>query len=96
MAKRRAAADLGSVASWLAENPLRKWRGAQKPEGWRQAVLARQIKASHTAVRLWEEGKRLPKIDAFAKLEALTKITCQEWMDWYKRRPKPKKKGEAR
>ena len=64
-------------------NPLRLWRLKQPPEGWRRSVLARQLGVSHTSVEGWEKGKRLPVVDAFAKIEKLTGITTQQWMDWY-------------
>jgi transcriptional regulator with XRE-family HTH domain len=50
-------------------------------------LLARQLEVSHTAVALWEDGKRLPKVAAFAKIEKLTGITAAQWMDWHKRKP---------
>jgi hypothetical protein len=50
--------------------------------------LARQLKVSHTAVGCWETGKRLPMVDAVAKIENLTGITATQWMKWYDRRPK--------
>jgi transcriptional regulator with XRE-family HTH domain len=70
------------------ENPLRQWRLRQPPEGWNRSVVARQLGVSHTAVGSWETGKRLPLVDAFAKIEELTGISAREWMAWYNRRPK--------
>ncbi len=64
-------------------NPLRLWRMKQPPEGWKRSVLARQLGVSHTSVEGWEKGKRLPVVDAFAKIEKLTGITTQQWMDWF-------------
>lgn len=55
----------------------------QPPEGWNRSVLARQLGVSHTSVEAWEKGKRLPVVDAFAKIEKLTGITTQQWMDWF-------------
>jgi transcriptional regulator with XRE-family HTH domain len=72
---------------WQDENPLRRWRLRQLPEGWNCSVLARQLRVSHTAVAAWETGRRLPKVDAFAKIEELTGITTKAWMDWYARKP---------
>lgn len=83
---------LASASSmWQATNPLRKWREAQPPEGWSRSLLARQLKVSHTAVASWEDGKKLPIVDAFAKIEKLTGITATEWMEWH-----GKKRQEAR
>jgi ribosome-binding protein aMBF1 (putative translation factor) len=64
-------------------NPLRMWRMKQPPEGWNRSVLARQLRVSHTSVEGWEKGKRLPMVNAFAKIEKLTRITTQQWMDWF-------------
>ena len=35
-----------------------------------------------------ESGKRLPVVDTFAKIEALTSITAVQWMEWYEQKPK--------
>jgi transcriptional regulator with XRE-family HTH domain len=64
-----------------------RWRLAQPPEGWNRSVLARKLGVSHTAVGSWESGKRLPVVDTFAKIEALTNITAIQWMEWYERKP---------
>jgi len=72
-----------ALSPWQARNPLRVWRLKQLPEGWNRSVLARQLGVSHTSVEAWEKGKRLPKVDAFAKIEKLTAITSQQWMDWF-------------
>ncbi len=72
---------------WQEQNPLRQWRQNQPPEGWNRSVLARQLDVSHTAVASWENGSRLPMIDAFAKIEKLTGITSMQWMEWYDRKP---------
>jgi transcriptional regulator with XRE-family HTH domain len=50
-------------------------------------VLARQLEVSHTAVASWENGTRLPMVDAFAKIEKLTGISATQWMDWYNKKP---------
>jgi ribosome-binding protein aMBF1 (putative translation factor) len=71
------------LSSWQERNPLRLWRLKQPPEGWNRSVLARQLDVSHTSVEAWEKGKRLPLLDAFAKIEKLTGITSQQWMDWF-------------
>lgn len=86
MAKRRKA-EPEAMMAWQEENPLRQWRLQQPPEGWKRAVLARQLDVSHTAVASWENGTRLPMVDAFAKIEKLTRITATQWMDWYHRKP---------
>ncbi|MGO9596849.1 MAG: helix-turn-helix domain-containing protein [Isosphaeraceae bacterium] len=86
MAKRRAGAQ-EAMTAWREQNPLRRWRAKQPPEGWKCAVLARQLGVSHTAVGMWEAGRRLPVVDAFAKIEELTGITAKEWMEWYKQKP---------
>jgi ribosome-binding protein aMBF1 (putative translation factor) len=86
VAKRRRA-EQDAVTAWLEDNPLRKWREKQPPEGWTRSVLARQLDVSHTAVAAWETGKRLPVIDSFAKIEELTGISSKEWMAWYQRKP---------
>jgi ribosome-binding protein aMBF1 (putative translation factor) len=86
VAKRRKTGP-DAMTAWLEENPLRQWRMRQPPEGWKRSVLARQLGVSHTAVGSWEAGKRLPLIDAFAKIEELTRITTKAWMDWYNRKP---------
>jgi ribosome-binding protein aMBF1 (putative translation factor) len=86
VAKRRKT-DGAAVATWQAENPLRLWRERQPPEGWTRAVLARQLEVSHTAVASWEDGKRLPMVDAIAKIEKLTGISASAWMEWYNRKP---------
>ncbi len=75
------------MTAWQEQNPLRLWRLRQYPEGWSQALLARQLKVSHTAVGTWETGKRLPMVDAMAKIEALTGISATRWMQWYEQRP---------
>jgi transcriptional regulator with XRE-family HTH domain len=71
------------LSSWQERNPLRLWRRKQPPEGWNRSVLARQLGVSHTSVEAWEKGSRLPLVDAFAKIEALTHITTQQWMRWF-------------
>jgi ribosome-binding protein aMBF1 (putative translation factor) len=76
-----------TLTAWLNENPLRRWRLCQAPEGWKRSVLARQMGVSHTAVGSWETGKRLPVVDTFAKIEKLTGITATQWMDWYNSKP---------
>ena len=81
-------AGTNSITTWQEENPLRKWRLAQPPEGWKCAVLARKLDVSHTAVGSWESGKRLPVVDSFAKIEALTGITTIQWMEWFRQKPK--------
>jgi ribosome-binding protein aMBF1 (putative translation factor) len=86
VAKRRKTDD-AAVTAWQAENPLRVWRERQPPEGWTRAVLARQLGVSHTAVASWENGKRLPIVDAIAKIERLTGISASVWMEWYYRKP---------
>jgi len=75
------------MTAWQEQNPLRLWRLSQHPEGWSQSLLARQLKVSHTAVGMWETGKRLPMVDAVAKIEALTGISATQWMQWYDKRP---------
>ena len=86
MAKHRVAGR-DAVTAWQEQNPLRLWRLRQHPEGWSRALLARQLKVSHTAVGTWETGKRLPMVDAVAKIEALTGISATQWMQWYEKRP---------
>jgi ribosome-binding protein aMBF1 (putative translation factor) len=86
VAKRRKAGG-DALTAWQEQNPLRQWRLAQPPEGWNRSVLARQLEVSHTAVASWENGKRLPMVVAFAKIEKLTGITATQWMDWYNRKP---------
>jgi ribosome-binding protein aMBF1 (putative translation factor) len=76
-----------TLTAWQEQNPLRQWRLAQPPEGWKRSVLARQLEVSHTAVASWENGMRLPMVDAIAKIEKLTGITATQWMDWYNRKP---------
>ena len=72
-----------ALSSWQEKNPLRLWRLKQQPEGWNRSLLARQLDSSHTSVEAWEKGTRLPRVDAFAKIEKLTEITSQQWMDWF-------------
>jgi transcriptional regulator with XRE-family HTH domain len=86
VAKRRKAGGNG-LTEWQEGNPLRQWRLRQPPEGWNRSVLARQLEVSHTAVASWENGKRLPLVDAFAKIEKLTGISATQWMDWYNQKP---------
>jgi ribosome-binding protein aMBF1 (putative translation factor) len=86
VAKRREAGEDALIA-WQELNPLRQWRERQPPEGWNRSVLARQLEVSHTAVASWENGRRLPMIDAFAKIEKLTGITSVQWMEWHARKP---------
>jgi transcriptional regulator with XRE-family HTH domain len=86
VAKRRKPGE-SLLTTWREENPLRQWRFRQGPEGWNRSLLARQLEVSHTAVALWEDGKRLPKVAAFAKIEKLTGITAAQWMDWHNRKP---------
>jgi transcriptional regulator with XRE-family HTH domain len=76
-----------ALTAWNEQNPLRLWRFRQPPEGWNRSVLARQLGVSHSAVGAWETGKRLPLVDAFAKIEKLTGITSVQWMEWYGGRP---------
>ena len=94
MAKRRSAAVTASpaqrrlaedpaLAKWRAANPLRIWRAGQPPEGWNRSLLARQLGVSHTAVASWENGTKLPMVDAFAKIEKLTGISATQWMEWH-------------
>ena len=82
VAKRRKKAD-AALAKWQAANPLRCWREAQPPEGWTRSLLARQLDMSHTAVASWENGTKLPMVDAFAKIEKLTGISATQWMKWH-------------
>ncbi len=89
MAKRRKARKEG-LSAWQEKNPLRLWRLKQPPEGWNRSVLARQLEVSHTSVEAWEKGKRLPVVNAFAKIEKLTGINSQQWMDWFDSRPDAK------
>jgi transcriptional regulator with XRE-family HTH domain len=84
---KRQNAKQDAMTAWLDENPLRRWRLDQPPEGWNRSVLARKLGVSHTAVAAWENGKRLPLVDAFAKIEELTGITSKAWMGWYRRKP---------
>jgi len=86
VAKRRKSVA-GDLATWQAENPLRRWREAQPPEGWTRSLMARQLDVSHTAVATWENGTRLPMVDAFAKIEKLTGISATKWMEWHDRKP---------
>jgi ribosome-binding protein aMBF1 (putative translation factor) len=86
VAKRLKAGE-NALTAWQEQNPLRQWRGRQPPEGWNRSVLARQLEVSHTAVASWENGSRLPMIDAFAKIEKLTGITSVQWMDWHAGKP---------
>ncbi len=79
--------DSDALAFWQADNPLRRWRQTQPPEGWTRSVLARQLHVSHTAVASWENGTRLPMVDAFAKIEKLTGISATQWMEWHARKP---------
>jgi len=90
MAKRREAGT-EAMTVWHEENPLRRWRLSQPPEGWNRSILARQLGVSHTAVGSWETGKRLPMVDAFAKIEKLTGITATQWMDWYNQNPEERR-----
>src|SRR5687767_12542752 len=80
-----------AVVDWQAANPLRRWRETQPPEGWSRSLLARQLEMSHTAVASWENGTKLPMVDAFAKIEKLTGISATQWMEWHNR-----KSGEGR
>jgi ribosome-binding protein aMBF1 (putative translation factor) len=80
-------AGIELMTAWLDENPLKRWRLAQPPEGWNRSVLARKLGVSHTAVGSWETGKRLPIVDTFSKIEALTSITSIQWMEWYQHKP---------
>jgi transcriptional regulator with XRE-family HTH domain len=86
VAKRRKP-DADALVAWQGSNPLRRWRESQPPEGWTRSLLARQLGVSHTAVATWENGTRLPMVDAFAKIEKLTGIHATEWMEWYDRKP---------
>ncbi len=86
VAKRRAS-DIDALAKWRSDNPLRRWREGRPPEGWTRSLLARQLDVSHTAVASWEDGKRLPMVDAVAKIEKLTGITASQWMEWYDKKP---------
>lgn len=87
MAERRVAGT-DALMAWLEDNPLRRWRLSQPPEGWNRSVLARQLGVSHTAVSSWETGKRLPGVDAVAKIESLAGITATQWMAWFECKPK--------
>jgi ribosome-binding protein aMBF1 (putative translation factor) len=89
MAKRRVA-GMDALTAWLDENPLRRWRLSQPPEGWNRSVLARQLGVSHTAVNFWEKGERLPVVKSVAKIESLTGITATQWMEWFERKPEGK------
>jgi transcriptional regulator with XRE-family HTH domain len=78
------------LARWQRENPLRRWRERQPPEGWSRSLLARQLDVSHTAVALWENGTRLPMANTLAKIEMLTGISATQWMEWRNRCPRAK------
>ena len=86
MAKRRHQVE-PTLTAWQAANPLRCWREAQPPEGWSRSLLARQLEVSHTSVASWENGMKLPMVDAFAKIEKLTGISATKWMAWYDKKP---------
>lgn len=58
--------------------------------------MARQLGVSHTSVEGWEKGRRLPVVDAFAKIEKLTGITAQQWMDWFNDKEKQRPHQRAR
>jgi ribosome-binding protein aMBF1 (putative translation factor) len=73
---------------WQLKNPLRRWREERPPEGWNRSLLARQLEVSHTAVASWENGTRLPMVDTFAKIEALTGIRTAQWMEWFNNKPR--------
>jgi len=89
VAKRRKTSE-PAVAKWQESNPLRRWRESRPPEGWTRAVLSRQLEFSHTAITSWENGVRLPMVDAIAKIEKLTGIGATEWMEWYAKKPEMK------
>lgn len=84
---KRHRAGTDPLMAWLDENPLKQWRLAQPPEGWNRSVLSRKLGVSHTAVGSWENGSRLPMVDSFAKIEALTGITSVQWMEWFEKKP---------
>jgi transcriptional regulator with XRE-family HTH domain len=84
------------LSPYEERNPLRIWRLKQPPEGWRRSVLARQLGVSHTSVEGWEKGKRLPVVDAFAKIEKLTGISTQQWMNWYNEKGKERTSHRGR
>lgn len=86
VAKRRKPVD-AALTRWQAANPLRCWRESQPPEGWTRSLLARQLEVSHTAVASWENGMKLPMVDAFAKIEKLTGISATQWMAWHDQKP---------
>jgi transcriptional regulator with XRE-family HTH domain len=87
VAKRRAQVE-ATLTEWQAENPLRCWREVQPPEGWNRSLLARQLNVSHTSIAAWENGTKLPMVDAFAKIEKLTGISATKWMAWFDKKPK--------
>lgn len=76
-----------AMREWQAANPLRCWREAQPPEGWSRSLLARQLEVSHTSIASWENGTKLPMVDAFAKIEKLTGISATQWMAWHDKKP---------
>jgi ribosome-binding protein aMBF1 (putative translation factor) len=76
-----------TLTEWQAANPLRCWREAQPPEGWSRSLLARQLEVSHTSIASWENGTKLPMVDAFAKIEKLTGISATQWMAWHNKKP---------
>lgn len=86
VAKRRKQVE-ATLTEWQAANPLRCWREAQPPEGWSRSLLARQLGVSHTSTASWENGTKLPMVDAFAKIEKLTGISATQWMTWYDKKP---------
>jgi transcriptional regulator with XRE-family HTH domain len=88
MPERKPKRARNALSPWERQNPLRLWRLKQPPEGWNRSVLARQLGVSPTAVEAWEKGKRLPIVNAIAKIERLTGITAQQWMDWFQSKPK--------
>lgn len=81
------------LSTWQARNPLRLWRAKQPPEGWNRSVLARQLGVSHSSVEAWEKGARLPVIDAFERIEALTGISTREWMSWFRSEHEQRRAG---
>lgn len=75
------------VASYVAQNPLRKWRTEKRQT---MQMVCSLLGVSISAFQSWESGASFPSADS---MESLIQLTGNpnletEWKVWYAARPK--------
>jgi diguanylate cyclase (GGDEF)-like protein len=76
------------MQDWIAANPFRKWRMAQRRE---LREIEEEIDIPQNRVWEWEAGDALPthaEMEELIKLSGITSLRTQ-WAEWSRRRPHP-------